>query len=235
MTVEFFGYAIENFGDQLIVNILAGIIVTLIFVIPTVLFNKKIRKFIRKYYFQFTDSRTGISAIFTQKYDNPPTKYFDTEIFNELQNQIKHDKISKVMIKDHFLRIYSENLGMKLDILLNEEPDLMSLNEHQIKSYNVDVKMDAQIKGVKQISRLQYFIDTALNIQHIIQLRCFANETVRQSFIICDLNQISNKLRNENIEDHELSAHISFVDNHLAITSTNPQTITKTVKKYAYA
>lgn len=201
-------------------------------------FHKRIAKFIGKYYLLFTDKQAGIIITYTQKYNEPPTKVLDVDIFDELKNQLRNtDKITKVAVNPNFLRIKSDKLGMTLDIAIIEEPklDTLSMDTPYVNSYSVVIKMDAEIRGVRHIDRVQDFINTALTIHHIIQLRCFKDQEIQQSFAVCDIVKLLGKPRNQNIEDDDLKARIAYIDHDLAITSKEPQNLSKTVKKYVYA
>src|SRR5690348_6959884 len=124
-------------------------------------FHKRIAKFIWKYYLLFTDKQAGIIITYTQKYNEPPTKMLDVDIFDELKNQLRNtDKITKVAVNPKFLRIKSDKLGMTLDVAIVEEPklDTLSMDTPYVNSYSVVIKMDAEIRGVRHIDRIQDFI-----------------------------------------------------------------------------
>lgn len=227
-----------NLVNQIAFETIVGIIVTAIIAVLVFLFKERVRKFFGKYWMIVTDKQAGITVSYTQKYDESPNASFDASIFDELRDQLDNiDTITKVATNPKFIRIRSKKLGMTLDISLEEEPNLSdsSEGEPEIMSYNVIVKMDAEIHGVRQFSRIQGFIDIALKIHHVVHLRCFRDQHVRQSFAICDVVKISSKPRHENFDDDDLKARVSFVDYDLAITSKEPQNLSKTVKKYVYA
>lgn len=228
----------NNLVNQIAFETIVGIIVTIIIAALVFLFNERVRKFFGKYWMILIDKQAGIIVSYTQKYDEPPNASFDASIFDELRDQLNNiDTITKVATNPKFIRIRSKKLGMTLDISLEEEPELSdsSEGEPEIASYNVVVKMDAEIHGVRQFSRIQDFMDIALKIHHIIHLRYFRDQRIRQSFAICDVVKISSKPRHENFNDEDLKARVSFVDYDLAITSKEPQNLSKTIKKYVYA
>jgi hypothetical protein len=197
-------------------------------------FNKKIRKLIESGILWLTDKQVGISAIYIKKYNDPPIKDFDNDIFNTLISEIKSDKITKVAVNPKFIRIRSQKLGMKLGISLEDESEVLSEDMPELESYNVIIRMDAEIKGVRHIDRLEDFTTIADTIHNIIRTKCFPNQNVRQSYVLCDVDRID-KHRHDKIKDLNLESEITFSDNNMKIMSKAPQSLRKTVKKYVYA
>lgn len=221
--------------DELVKEYVLQIIIAVSLIGIGGVFNKKIRKYIEIGILWLSDKQVSMTAFYTRKYDNPPTHEFDNEIFDKLSSEIRSDRISKVAINPKFIRLRSERLGMTLDVSIKEEPNLqlLSSNTPEIQSYNVVVKMDADIRGIRQIDRIEDFANLAEKIQNIIHLKCFPNEDARQSFAVCDIDRLD-KHRNESIDDESLKSRITFSDKNLKITSSEPQFLRKTVKKYVY-
>lgn len=230
---ELFNWTIEDFINELTFQV----VILVILGVAGLIFNKKIRKFVSTQYRKISDLKTGTVITFIQKYSEPPIQKFGYELFDELKSHLQNDTITSSAINPNFLKIHSRSLKMKFRISLEEEPDLSTIDNErpEIKSYNVTISLDNEIVGLKQLDKIQDVTDLVILIQHKIQRKCFPNSEVRQSFVTCDISDISPKPRNENKEDENLHAKITFLDHDMTITSNDPQKLAKTVKKYVYA
>lgn len=215
---------------------LVSIIVAIILGIASLIFNKQIRKYLKLGILWLTDNEVSIGIFYTKKYDDAPRKNFDNEIFEQLVREIKSDVITKTAVNPTFIRLYSENLGMKINVRLEEESDTETLiSENPVmESYNITVSMDAEIKGIRQIGKVEDFVNLAEHIHNIIRAKCFHDSDVRQSFVICDVGKID-KQRIDVVQDTKLESEITFAKENIKIKSRAPQSLRKTVKKYVYA
>ena len=236
MSSHLLGLDPTNFTNQLLLDVVITLIVTIIVAGIGLFFNKRIRKYIKLGILWLKDDNVSLTAFYTKKYDFAPTHMFDNDIFEQLNKEVTSDKINKVAVNPKFIRLYSENLGMKINISLEEEPDLSSieLDNPKIVSYNVIVSMDAEIKGIRQLDRIEYFTNLSESIHNIIRNQCFPEMGVRQSFVICDVSKIETS-RTDVIEDSSLESEISFSEKTIKIKTKSPQTLRKTVKRYVYA
>lgn len=237
MACQFIVWSCDEVLKEFALQIIIALSIIVITGITGIVFQKKIRKFLVKRYLLITDKETGIISIHTRKYDVSPIKELDTEIFNEIKKQINTDEIEKRTIHPKFMMIYSQKLGMQVDVQLEEEPNLETISSEnpEIENYNVIVKMDSEIKGASHIDRMEHFINLAEKIQQVIQLRCFPNAKMIRSFMICDILQHPIQHEQESREDQDLQAKVTYTNNYMTITTNAPQNLTKTVKKYVYA
>lgn len=236
MACEFLAWSCDDFLREFALQIIIAIVIIVITSVGAI-FQKRIRKFIVKRYLLLTDKDTGIISIHTCKYDSPPVREFDTEIFHEIKDGVTTDELEKRTVHPKFMMIYSPKLGMQIDVELEEEPSLETLDsgKPEITNYNVIVKMDSEIKGASHINRMEHFINLAEKIQHIVQLRCFPDARLIRSFMVCDVLQHPVKHEQKSMEDQDLQANVTYTDNFMTITTNAPQNLTKTVKKYVYA
>lgn len=231
MVETILGWTLEEFVKEFILQI----IILIVIAGSGLFFNKKIRVFLSKQYRKIVDTKTGTIVSFTQKYNDMPIKKFDHKIFDIIKEQFKNDDVSIVTLSSNFMKIYSKNLKLKIGISLEEEPEIItSEDSDEIESYNVVINIDDEIIGFKQLDKIQDITDLVVKIQSVIQRKCFTDQEVRQSFAICDISDISGKPRHEKKEDDKLQARVSFVEHDLCITSTDPQKLAQTVKKYVY-
>ena len=122
--VELFNWTVEDFVNELAIQIIIIVILGIIGLI----FNKKIRKFISVQLRKTSNIRTGTIVTFVQKYNNPPSQKFSRELFDELKSQLKNDTITSSAINPNFIKMHSRNLKAKFRISLEEEPDLGTID-----------------------------------------------------------------------------------------------------------
>lgn len=236
MSEYFFDLDPNNVSTQLLLQIIAGLFVVAIVSILGLFFKNKIQNIIKLAILWLTDDKISLNAFYIKKYNVEPTNPFGNEIFQQLINEIKHDKITKSTINPNFILLFSENLGMKIKIQYEKEFDLETIEAEtpKISSHNIKISMDANIQGIRQLNRIEDFTILAESVHSIIRNICFTSSGVSQSFAVCDISKIE-KNRNDSIQDDTLESEITFSEKTIKIKTRSPQSLRKAVKKYVYA
>ncbi|MGH9879766.1 MAG: hypothetical protein ACRD5H_19225 [Nitrososphaerales archaeon] len=225
-----------DFLDKVAEEIVVTLVVTAILAALGVIFRRQWKMWLRKAKLYFSDKQIKMKAFAVAKFDSPPTKDLDNAIFKEIQSQITNDNFSSQTVTPRFLRMRSDNLGMSISISIEEEPDTATLSEGKLEilSYNIVVRMEAEIRGVKQIDVVQDFINICDKSIRIIQRNCFSSSE-RSYFVVCDVRDAIDEPKNKELSDWKLGATISYHDTILTIISNEPAHLVRTIKKYVYS
>jgi hypothetical protein len=217
--------AVEPYIAEIIIAILIAV------------FNKQIRKAIKLGFAYATDKPIRMTLLFTEKFNSPPKKLIDGLMYDSLVQASASDTISRISLAPHLLRLHSQSLGMQVSISLDEELQttlLESAGQALVAGTYLNVKADAEIRGIRRVDDTLDFVIIATKASQSIGLNSFAGVKPERSYVVCDIQNFLGKPRTWEYYDKQFAAKISLHDGVMTIIAEEPVNLPRVIKRYVW-
>ncbi len=187
-----------------------------------------------------------INLFLVSKYDEPPSKKLDYQIFNQFKNSQdnKTIKITKQKTRAEsmsFLITSKDHLfWIPINVFLDEEfeEDNFEDEKHKIFSYNLTIRLGHNLtlnwKSLDLLDDLTKYFNT---LHNILKVNLFKDINHRQNFYVSNINRNFSleKVKKEYKNDKLGAQRIILDKENLSIIGSNINNLKKIIKKYFMA
>jgi hypothetical protein len=174
-------------------------------------------------------------AIHIRKYRDQPEAFLSQTIFNAFYEVMGESGISKRALGESSMRIFSERLGLPVNVLLVEEANPEGQDENPPQPFKVSVELDGELRiGYRNVSDFQEFMTLAAKMQDTVRDKCFSAKKPTEEFLICEINRktrFQTRVLKDKI-DNELRVKVSIHDSNVNLVCEEPSYAVNAIRKY---
>lgn len=223
---------IKNAPSQMFWIIVSFIVGTIL----TYFFQNEVRIFLNtlriKYLYHDFRYRLILKASFSLK-----TKDLDSYVYDSIKEKGKEFKITKASLRPESMSIIPEELGTKINVLIDSVHELLSINEGESvgpDEYTLTIQLDSDLRlTYRRLEILEDYLILIKDIKKIVEDYCFSGVSEINSFMICEIIRDKNTITDKKqIEIEKEGTKISFKEKNVNIVVKNSDYLMRNISKY---
>jgi hypothetical protein len=176
------------------------------------------------------------TAVHIRKYPDQPETFLSPAIFKAFFETMAEEGITKRSLGESSMRLYSEKLGLPLNVWLVEEPSLTGEQEEKPQQpYKVSVELDGELRiGYRNVSDFQEFMTLSTRMQDTVRDQCFPTKKPSEEFLICEISRktrFQTRVLKDKV-DKDLKVKVSVKDSIVNLVCEEPSYAVNAIRKY---
>lgn len=210
-------------------NVVAGLIVALIVALVGWFYSSKIRSFLLRALNYLFDTKIQADLVRVDRYDTPPMREVDMEIFQEIQEV--SSSVTFDALADNILRIQGPSLPTPIEIRIEEEPAIEGYPTDESR-YEVRINTYPSLTfGYRSDSPLLTFEALSNQISSVLRRECFDDAEPVLTFIEGEITDHIHTNR-ESVEIPKLDLRAQIHDDKVHLTIEEPRYLQEGIRRF---